>query len=167
MRGVPEWLKSLRLHKCLLYNMLLFRKSVPIYFIICIQQQRRPAELTFFTQVHPHCDVSQLSRTPRPQWTAIGENGGNKGNFPLPGFAQKEIWQGLRWCHDMSLPNTSFWKWSNGVKRVEMDLFWCISMTNNVKSCKKVHGRAQTSRFSVFTRGRQELCAENAKNYKN
>ena len=77
------------------------------------------------------------------------------------------IWQHLRRCHDMSLPNTPFWKWSNGVKRVERDLFWCISMTNNVKSYKKINGRAQTSRFSVFTRGRQELCAENAKNYKN
>ena len=37
------------------------------------------------------------------------------------------------------------------------------SMTNNVKSCKKINGRVQTFRFSVFTMGRQELCAENAK----
>ena len=44
-----------------------------------------------------------------------------------------------------------------------MDLFWCISMTNNVESCKKINGRVQTFRFSVFTMGRQELCAENAK----
>jgi len=36
-------------------------------------------------------------------------------------------------------------------------------MTNNVKSCKKINGRVQTFRFSVFTMGRQELCAENAK----
>ena len=73
------------------------------------------------------------------------------------------IWQGLRRCHDMSLPNTRFWKWSNGVKRVEMDLFWCISMTNNVYSCKKINGRAQTFKFSVFTMGRQELLAKNMK----
>ena len=33
-------------------------------------------------------------------------------------------------------------------------------MTNNVKSCKKINGRVQTFRFSVFTMGRQELCAE-------
>ena len=44
-----------------------------------------------------------------------------------------------------------------------MDLFWCISMTNNVESCKKIDGRVQTFRFSVFTMGRQELHAENAK----
>ena len=36
-------------------------------------------------------------------------------------------------------------------------------MTNNVESCKKINGRVQTFRFSVFTMGRQELCAENAK----
>ena len=44
-----------------------------------------------------------------------------------------------------------------------MELFLCISMTNNVESCKKINGRVQTFRFSVFTMGRQELCAENAK----
>ena len=36
-------------------------------------------------------------------------------------------------------------------------------MTNNEESCKKINGRVQTFRFSVFTMGRQELCAENAK----
>ena len=40
------------------------------------------------------------------------------------------------------------------------------SMTNNVKSCKQINGRVQTFRFSVFTMGHQELCAENAKNTK-
>ena len=69
----------------------------------------------------------------------------------------------LRRCHNMSRPDTRFRKWSNGVERVERNLCWCISLTNNVKSCKKISGRAQTSRFSVFTRVRQELCAENAK----
>ena len=44
-----------------------------------------------------------------------------------------------------------------------MYLFWCISITNNVESCKKINGSVQTFRFSVFTMGRQELCAENAK----
>ena len=38
--------------------------------------------------------------------------------------------------------------------------FLCISMTNNVESCKKINGRVQTFRFSVFTMGRQELCAK-------
>ena len=36
-------------------------------------------------------------------------------------------------------------------------------MTNNVESCKKINERVQTFRFSVFTMGRQELHAKNAK----
>ena len=31
-------------------------------------------------------------------------------------------------------------------------------MTNNVESCKKINGRVQTFRFSVFIMGRRELC---------
>ena len=34
-----------------------------------------------------------------------------------------------------------------------MDLYLFISMTNNVESCKKINGRVQTFRFSVFTMG--------------
>ena len=34
-------------------------------------------------------------------------------------------------------------------------------MTDNVYSCKKINGRAQTSNFSVFTMGRQELLSKN------
>ena len=37
-----------------------------------------------------------------------------------------------------------------------------VDITNNVESCKKINGRVQTVRFSVFTMGRHELCAENA-----
>jgi len=44
-----------------------------------------------------------------------------------------------------------------------MGIFWCISITNNVESCKKFNEKAQTANFSVLARGRQELCAENAK----
>ena len=32
----------------------------------------------------------------------------------------------------------------------EMSIFWCISMTNNVKSYKKFNGRVQAFRFIVF-----------------
>ena len=71
------------------------------------------------------------------------------------------IWQLLSRTHYMSPVRAWKWKWSNGVEKSESDLFWCISMTNNVKSCKKINGRVQTFRFSVFTMGRQELCAEN------
>ena len=60
------------------------------------------------------------------------------------------IW--VRWGHESE----------SGVEKSEIDLFWCISMTNNMKSCRKINGRVQTFRFSVFSMGRQELCAENA-----
>ena len=70
---------------------------------------------------------------------------GSKGmNFYL-------IWRHLRRCHNISSPNTHSWKWSNGVEKIEMDLFWCISVTNNLVSCKKINGWAETFIFSVFT----------------
>ena len=44
-----------------------------------------------------------------------------------------------------------------------MGIFWYISITNNVESCKKINEKAQTANFSDFTMERRELCAENAK----
>ena len=44
------------------------------------------------------------------------------------------------------------WKWSPVVKRGEMNLFWCIFITNNVKSCTKFDERAQTANFSVLSK---------------
>ena len=55
----------------------------------------------------------------------------------------------------------------NGVKKSEMNLFWCISITSNVKACKKFNERAQTANFSYLSRLRQELYAENPKNMEN
>ena len=55
----------------------------------------------------------------------------------------------------------------NGVKKNEMNLFWCISITSNVKTCNKFNERAQTAKFSVLCRLRQELFAENPKNKQN
>jgi len=49
----------------------------------------------------------------------------------------------------------------------EMGLFWCISITNYVKSCKKINERVQTFRFSVFAMGHQEIFAENMENWAN
>ena len=43
------------------------------------------------------------------------------------------------------------WKWSNEVEKSEMIMIWCISITNNVKSYKKLNEIAQTARFTVFT----------------
>ena len=64
-------------------------------------------------------------------------------------------------------PELIFRKWSNGVKISEMGIFWCISITNNVESCKKFNEKAQTANFSVLARGRrprQELFAKNMEN---
>ena len=63
--------------------------------------------------------------------------------------AQMKIWQLLSWTHHLSAARAWKWKWSNGVEKSETDLFWCISMTNNVKSCKKINWRVQTFRFTV------------------
>ena len=57
--------------------------------------------------------------------------------------------------------------WSNGVQISEMSIFWCISITNNMESCKKFNEKAQTTNFSVLAKGRRlrkELFAENMKN---
>ena len=53
------------------------------------------------------------------------------------------------------------------LKKSEMDLFWCISMPNNVKSCKKIDERGQTAKFTVFARGSQLRGAENMENWGN
>ena len=45
------------------------------------------------------------------------------------------------------------WKWPNGVWNSEMSIILCISITNNVKTCKKFNESAQTTNFIVFTRG--------------
>ena len=42
------------------------------------------------------------------------------------------------------------WKWSNSVLKSEMGIFWCMSITNNVKSYKKFDGKAQTAKFTVL-----------------
>ena len=58
-------------------------------------------------------------------------------------------------------------KLSNGVKKSEMGICWCISITNNVESCKKINEKTKTVNFSVLARGsrpRKELFAENMEN---
>ena len=44
-----------------------------------------------------------------------------------------------------------------------MGIFWCISITNNVNSCKKFNEKAQMTNFGVLAKGRrpcQELFAK-------
>ena len=52
------------------------------------------------------------------------------------------------------------WCW----QKSELDIFWCISITNNVKSCKKIDERGQTAKFTVFARGSQLSGAKNMEN---
>ena len=40
------------------------------------------------------------------------------------------------------------WKWSGKCRKSEISLIWCISTTNNVKSCKKFNETAQTANFT-------------------
>ena len=47
------------------------------------------------------------------------------------------IWQTLRSVIHFSAEAGERWKWSNGVRKGEIDLFWCISITNYVKSYKR------------------------------
>ena len=62
-------------------------------------------------------------------------------------------------------PELIFLNWSNGVKISEMGIFWCISITNNVKPCKKFNDKAQTINFSVFTICGRELPGPAEKTY--
>ena len=73
------------------------------------------------------------------------------------------IWQGSRMRLGVTAKVRRIWKWSNGVKISEMGIFWCISITNNVNSCKKFNEKAQMANFSVLAKGRrprQELFAK-------
>ena len=68
-------------------------------------------------------------------------------------YCVKIIRQTVSWCDESSPEVGRKWKWSDGVKKGEIDLFWCISITNNVESYNKFNEKAQTANFSVFTMG--------------
>ena len=70
------------------------------------------------------------------------------------------IRQGSRMRLGVTAKVGRIWKWSNGVKISEKGIFWCVSITNNVESCKKFNEKAQTVNFSVFTMCGRELPAE-------
>ena len=73
------------------------------------------------------------------------------------------IRQGSRMRLGVTAKVRRIWKWSNGVKISEMGIFCCISITNNVNSCKKFNEKAQMANFSVLAKGRrprQELFAK-------
>ena len=77
------------------------------------------------------------------------------------------LWQIVSWRAETIPEKVKISRPINGVKKSEMNLFWCISITSNVKTCKKFNERAQTANFSVLSRLRQELCAENPQNMEN
>ena len=66
---------------------------------------------------------------------------GDAGITFLPGDSPNAIWRSLNYWFHLS-PKVG-WKWSNGVGKGEMSIIWCISITNNVKSCKKFNETAQ------------------------
>ena len=82
-------------------------------------------------------------------------------------FHPDHLWQGSRMRLGFTAKVGKIWKWSNGVENCEMGIFWCISITNNVESSKKINEKAQTANFSVLARGRRprkELFAKNMEN---
>ena len=53
-------------------------------------------------------------------------------------------------------------KWSNEVEKNEMNMVWCIYITNNVKTYKKLNEIAQMAKFTVFIMCGRELPADKA-----
>ena len=60
------------------------------------------------------------------------------------------VWQYVRSCDESSLEVRCKWKLPNGVKISEMGIVWCISITNNVESCKKKSMKMLKRLTSVF-----------------
>ena len=70
------------------------------------------------------------------------------------------IWQLFSIPIRLDFKNPWKWKWSNEVEKSDMSVIWCISITNNVKSYKKLSEIAQTTKSTVFTIWGRELPAE-------
>ena len=62
----------------------------------------------------------------------------------------KPIWQGIRSMTRFCSKIGWKWKWSEKCRKSEISLIWCISTTNNVKSCKKFNETAETANFTDF-----------------
>ena len=52
------------------------------------------------------------------------------------------LWQIVSWRAETIPKKVKISRLINGVKKSEMNLFWCISITSNVKTCKKFDERA-------------------------
>ena len=62
-----------------------------------------------------------------------------------------DAWQGIRSMTRFCSKIGWKWKWSDKCRKSEISLIWCISTTNNVKSCKKFNETAQTANFTDFS----------------
>ena len=61
------------------------------------------------------------------------------------------VWQGFRSMTRFCSKIGWKWKWSDKCRKSEISLIWCISTTNNMKSCKKFNETAQTANFTDFS----------------
>ena len=128
------------------------------------------------SSLHPQMDCSRSSLPGWSQstwhWQQCQNEATNCSNLCQEYFAQNivsgppngrenGIWQLLSRTYHMSAVRAWKWKRSNGFEKSEIDLFWCISMTNNLKSCKKIDGRHSDAVFLRWD------CAENVKKPQN
>ena len=90
----------------------------------------------------------------------ILENG-SPGMGLLPNPECTCIRRSLSTATHFSLQKVNFESASKVVPNDCNDMFWCISITNNVKSCKKFSEKAQTGKITVFTMVNQHCGAEN------
>ena len=94
--------------------------------------------------------TSDKSNTSKVLESPQGERVTFLNHQPYMFFLLRHLGQRLRSTHHMSAGNGWKWKWPNGVEKSEMDLFWCISMTNNVKLCNKKSMQDSKLSNSVF-----------------
>ena len=79
-------------------------------------------------------NIFSIHAAPGCEWPTEIKFGFWRNNIYSIHAATYRIWQLLSWTHHLSAARAWKWKWSNGVEKSETGLFWCISMTNNVKS---------------------------------
>ena len=124
---------------------------------------------SFPTNIFGWSDTSTWKKSWRKYWIYL--KGGELGKlWSLPwgghliwepgiwgGFLSKHltcpkssIWRKERLTLGMSPADPWKWKWLGKCRKSEISLIWCISTTNNVKSCKKFNETAQTANFTDF-----------------
>ena len=64
------------------------------------------------------------------------------------GSSAKSLWRSVSMSAGSSPKVEWKLKWSNGAGKSGLSIIWCISITNNVKSNKKITETAQTAKFT-------------------